>query len=89
MFRSALALGACVLVLSSGVAFAQSDDAAYCATLGRLAAKFVGGTGGEGNKGPDLNTLGAMVDCRHGDYAKGIAYLEVRLRAAHITLPPR
>ncbi len=89
MFRRLPALCAFVLLLSGGVAFAQSDDAAYCAALGRLAAKYVGGTGGDGNKGPDLNTMGAMMDCSHGDYAKGIAYLEGRLRAAHITLPAR
>ncbi len=89
MFRSLLALCTFALVLSGGVAFAQSDDAAYCAALGRLAAKYVGGAGGDGNKGPDLNTMGAMIDCSHGDYAKGIAYLERRLRDAHITLPAR
>jgi len=78
-----------LISLSSGVALAQSDDATYCANLGRLASKFVGGSGGDGNKGPDLNTLGAITDCRNGKYAKGIAYLEKRLLDAHITLPPR
>ena len=73
----------------SVAALAQTDDATYCANLGRLAAKFVGGAGGDGNKGPDLNTLGAMTDCRNGKYAKGLAYLEKRLLDAHVTLPPR
>ena len=74
-----------LISLSSGVALAQSDNATYCANLGRLASKFVGGSGGDGNKG----TLGAITDCRNGKYAKGIAYLEKRLLDAHVTLPPR
>ncbi len=89
MYRPLIALCAFAFILSGGVAFAQSDDAAYCAALGRLAAKYVGATGGDGNKGPDLNTLGAMVDCSKGNYAKGIAYLERRLRDSRVTLPPR
>jgi hypothetical protein len=75
--------------LFDAVAFAQGDDAAYCARLGALAAKYVGGAGGDGGKGPDLNTMGAMADCRNGKYAKGIAYLEKRLRESHVTLPSR
>ena len=88
MCRRLLALLAVVL-LSRAVAFAQADDAAYCARLYGLAAKYVGGSGGEGNKGPDLATMGALADCRNGKYAKGIAHLEKRLRESGVTLPPR
>ncbi len=68
---------------------AQSNDAAYCDQLSALAYKYVGGSGGDGRSAPDLNTIGAISDCRNGKYAKGIPYLEKRLRESHITLPPR
>ena len=78
-----------VLALSPATAVAQSDDAAYCATLSALAYKFVSGGGGEGKSAPDLNTLGAINDCSKGNYARGIPYLEKRLRDSRVTLPPR
>jgi len=78
-----------LLTLSSAPAFAQSDDAAYCGQLAALAYKFVSGGGGEGRSAPDLNTIGAIEDCRKGNYAKGIPYLEKRLRDSRVTLPPR
>ena len=68
---------------------ALADDAAYCSQLSALAYKFVGGSGGDGRSSPDLNTLGAIEDCRKGNYAKGIPYLENRLRNSRVTLPPR
>ncbi len=34
---------------------------------------------------PDLNTIGAIEDCRKGNYAKGIPYLEKRLRNSQVT----
>ena len=78
-----------LLTLSPAPAFAQSDDAAYCGQLAALAYKFVSGGGGEGRSSPDLNTLGAIEDCRKGNYARGIPYLEKRLRDSRVTLPPR
>jgi len=77
------------LFVLPAAAFAQADDAAYCAKLSALAAKFVSGGGGDGNSGPDLNTRGAINDCRTGNYARGIPYLEKRLRDSRVSLPPR
>ncbi len=77
-----------LLALSSG-AEAQSTDAEYCGKLAALAYKYVGGAGGDGRSFPDLNTLGAIDDCNKGNYARGIPYLERRLRDSKITLPPR
>lgn len=70
-------------------AFAAADDAAYCQALSQLARKFVGGAGGDGGSAPDLSTIGAIEDCRKGNYAKGIPYLEKRLRDSRVTLPAR
>jgi hypothetical protein len=70
-------------------AHALADDASYCRELSALAFRFVGGGGFDGRTTPDLNTLGAIEDCRKGNYAKGIPYIEKRLRDSHITLPPR
>jgi hypothetical protein len=77
------------LLALSSASFAQSDDAAYCSQLAALAYKFVGGSGGDGRSAPDLNTIGAVEDCRKGNYAKGIPYLEKRLRDSRVTLPSR
>jgi len=77
------------LLALSSASFAQSGDAAYCSQLASLAYKYVGGSGGDGRSAPDLNTIGAIEDCRKGNYARGIPYLEKRLKTSHITLPPR
>ena len=78
-----------LLALLPQPASAQSSDAAYCDQLAALAYRYVGSSGGDGRSSPDLNTLGAITDCRKGNYAKGIPYLEKRLRDSHITLPSR
>ena len=78
-----------LLTLTPLLASAQSSDAAYCDQLAALAYRYVGSSGGDGRSLPDLNTLGAITDCRKGNYAKGIPYLEKRLRDSHITLPSR
>jgi len=78
-----------LLALLPQLASAQSSDAAYCDQLAALAYRYVGSQGGDGRNSPDLNTLGAITDCRKGNYAKGIPYLEKRLRDSHITLPTR
>ena len=77
------------LLALSSVSLAQSGDAAYCGQLAALAYKYVGGSGGDGRSAPDLNTIGAIEDCRKGNYSRGIPYLEKRLRDSHITLPSR
>ncbi len=78
-----------LLALSPALALAQIDDATYCNQLAALAYRYVGSSGGDGRSSPDLNTLGAIADCRNGKFAKGIPYLEKRLRDSHITLPSR
>jgi hypothetical protein len=75
--------------VASAPALSQSSDAEYCGKLSALAYKFVSGGGGDGKSWPDLNTLGAIEDCHKGNYARGIPYLEKRLRDSRVTLPPR
>ncbi len=87
MKRILLALSA--IALLPVLAAAQSDDAAYCAQLSSLAQRFVGGSGGEGRSMPDLATAAAIEECRKGNYAFGIPYLEKRLRDVRVTLPKR
>jgi hypothetical protein len=70
-------------------AAAQQDDRAYCNQLGALAARFIGGAGGDGRLTPDLNVLGAIDDCNRGRTDRAISYLERRLRDQRITVPPR
>jgi hypothetical protein len=77
------------LLALSSASLAQSSDTAYCNQLAALAYKFVGGSGGDGRSAPDLNTIGAIEDCRKGNYAKGIPYLEKRLRDSRVSLPAR
>ena len=84
-----LRLSLVLALLAPIAAAAQSNDLAYCEQLAALAYKYVGSSGGDGRSSPDLNTLGAITDCRKGNYAKGIPYLEKRLRDSHITLPSR
>lgn len=86
MSRRLLTLAGLLALLPSS---SFADDASYCRDLAALARKFVGGSGGDGGSAPDLNTVGAIEDCRKGNYARGIPYLENWLRVSHITLPPR
>jgi hypothetical protein len=73
----------------SGAAAAQGDDAAYCAQLANLAFRYTGSAGGEGRLTPDFTTLGAVEDCKKGNFAAGIAALERKLRSNGFTLPKR
>jgi len=70
-------------------AVAQSDDAAYCVTLGNYATRYLGNAGGEGGTRPDLVTVEAIDDCRKGNTAAGIAALEKKIRSKGFTPPKR
>ena len=70
-------------------AAAQSDDAAYCATLGDYAVKYLGNGGGDGGTRPDFTTVEAIADCRKGNTAAGIAALEKKIRSKGFTPPKR
>jgi len=70
-------------------AAAQTDDATYCAELGRLALRYTGSAGISGRMVPSLQTLDAVIDCNAGNTAKGIPVLERMLRANGFTLPKR
>ncbi|HYX01815.1 MAG TPA: hypothetical protein VE963_06995 [Reyranella sp.] len=85
--RTATLLFGCASLLIP--AAARSDDAAYCAELGRLALRYTGGAGGDGRLAPDLATLGAIQDCNKGNFAAGIPVLERKLRSNGFTLPKR
>lgn len=75
--------------LSSGVAVAQADDAAYCARLGDYATRYLGDPGGNGNTRPDFAIMEAIDDCRKGRTAQGIAALEKKIRSKGFTPPAR
>jgi hypothetical protein len=77
------------IALLPALAAAQSDDAAYCGQLSSLAQRFVSGGGGDGRSFPDLATNAAIEECRKGNYASSIPYLEKRLRDSRVTLPKR
>jgi hypothetical protein len=85
--RIATLLAACAGLSPS--AEAQSDDAAYCAQLASLALRYTGSAGGEGRLSPDLTTVGAIEDCKKGNFAGGIPVLERKLRSNGFTLPKR
>ena len=83
-----LVLSLVLLVASPVAAFAQADDAAYCAALADLARRYLGNTA-EGRNVPDLNTSAAILDCQKGNFAAGIPVLEKKLRDGRFTLPKR
>jgi hypothetical protein len=70
-------------------ALAQSDDAAYCATLYGLALRYVASDAGLGANSPDLDMAMAREQCRKGDTATGIAALERKLRNRGFSPPKR
>ena len=70
-------------------AAAQSDDAAYCKTLGDYATRYLGDSGGNGGTRPDFDILDGIAKCNKGDTAGGIAILEKKIRSKGFTPPPR
>ena len=87
MIKIVLAPLACLALTAQ--AAAQSDDAAYCATLGDYTVKYLGNGGGDGGTRPDLVTVEAIADCRKGNTAAGIAALEKKIRSKGFTPPKR
>lgn len=71
------------------VAHTQTNEqlAARCAELGALYDRF-NVRRGEGSGGPDMQRLGAGIDCQKGRYAQGIKTLEDELKRARISYPP-
>lgn len=61
--------------------------AARCAELGALFDRF-NTRRGEGSGGPDMQRLGAGIDCQRGRYQQGISTLEDLLRRNRISFPP-
>ena len=83
-------LAVTLLVASLPVAAsAQGDDAAYCATLSDMASHYLVSNTGNGNGQPDIEIREATIACSAGQYARGIAVLERKLRAGRVTLPRR
>jgi hypothetical protein len=82
-----------VAILLAGLgpiaATAQTNEqlAARCAELGALYDRF-NVRRGEGSGGPDMQRLGAGIDCQKGRYAQGIKALEGLLNSARIKYPP-
>jgi hypothetical protein len=88
MIRCIAALLAGCAGLANAVAV-RGDDTAYCAQLANLALRYTGSAGGEGRLAADFTTLGAIDDCKKGNFANGIAVLERKLRSNGFTLPRR
>ena len=93
MNRSCMPLVALILALPVSAlvvpAFAQSNDAAYCAELAALARRYIVESSGEGRSSPGLDTQVAINDCAKGNTAAGIPVLERKLRSNGFTLPKR
>ncbi|MBV8185944.1 MAG: hypothetical protein JOY64_21645 [Alphaproteobacteria bacterium] len=69
---------------------AQRTDpklAARCAELGAIFDQY-NTRRSEGSGGPDLERVGAGLDCQKGRYAQGIATLEELLRRNRTPYPP-
>ena len=86
--RLALAPSLVLALVLPYPALAQQDDAAYCATLGQLALRYLGKQQAGENK-PDLATRMGIEQCQQGNTAAGIATLERKLRDGGFTLPRR
>lgn len=85
-------LAALPLLLSvalPGAATAQADDAAYCATLGDYARRYLGDAGGNGGTRPDFDIMEGIDACNKGRTAQGIAILEKKIRSKGFTPPAR
>jgi hypothetical protein len=67
----------------------QADPklAARCAELGAIFDKY-NTRRSEGSGGPDLERVGAGIDCQKGRYAEGIATLEKLLQRNQTPYPP-
>jgi hypothetical protein len=71
-------------LVSAPLAWAQSDDKAYCAQLSELYRRYVQNATG---RRVDVEALQALDDCSRGKTATAIPVLEKRLRDAKITVP--
>lgn len=83
-----IVLLAALAMLPLGPGVAQSDDAAYCRTLGELTTRYLGKRI-DGASKPDVETLIAIDRCQKGDTAAGILILEGKLRDGGFVLPAR
>lgn len=61
--------------------------AARCNELGAIYDRY-NTRRSEGSGGPDLERLGAGIDCQRGRYAQGIATLEKLLQRSRTPYPP-
>lgn len=83
-------LAIAVATLLPSLAFAQTNDAAYCKALGQKYETYVANmTSGRAPmpESPDVRI--AMDQCRSGNTAAGIPVLEQKLKNAKVDLPPR
>lgn len=88
---------ACLSALTALTAFAglpaaanaQTNEqlAARCAELGRLFDRY-NTIRSEGSGGPDMQRLGAGIDCQKGRYQQGIKTLEELLQRNRTPYPP-
>jgi hypothetical protein len=66
---------------------ADPKPAARCAELGAIYDKY-NTRRSEGSGGPDLERVGAGIDCQKGRYAQGTATLEKLLQRSRTPYPP-
>ncbi|MDP2329542.1 MAG: hypothetical protein Q8M19_02435 [Reyranella sp.] len=88
--RTIALFGIALTLMPAGGAGAQQTNeqlAARCAQLGAIFDRYASRRG-EGSGGPDMERLGAGIDCSKGRYDKGIKALEDLLRRDRISFPP-
>lgn len=89
--RRPIALLACLGAFAGlpAAATAQTNEqlAARCAELGRIFDRY-NTIRSEGSGGPDMQRLGAGIDCQRGRYQQGIKTLEDLLQRNRTPYPP-
>jgi hypothetical protein len=82
-------LPSCSETASTSAPATQADPklAARCAQLGAIYDQY-NTRRSEGSGGPDLQRVGAGLDCQKGRYAQGIATLEDLLQRNRTPYPP-
>lgn len=86
--RSALAFALVLATVVPAHSQTTPDPRARCQQLIAYYDRFGVGRSLNSDGRRNHTRIGAEIDCRNGDYAKGIATMEQLLRAKKFSLPP-
>jgi hypothetical protein len=86
--RSALALALLLVAVVPASSQTTSDLKARCQQLIAFYDRYGVGRSLNSDGRRNHTRIGAEIDCRNGDYAKGIATMEQLLKAKAFTPPP-